>query len=178
MYEEACAIPMIIAGPDVKQGCCETPVDLLDLSCTIANHFDQHIAGDEIHGNAVGKNLNAIADEDYDDQRVVFSEYHAAGSVSGAFMIRQGRWKYIYYAGFEPELFDLKSDPEELNNSAQHAENKSTLKNMHQTLLQICNPDAMSELAHEDQAAMIAHYGGREKALTLGAPAATPPPAT
>lgn len=178
MYEEACAIPLIMAGPDIKQGCCDTPVDLLDLSCTIAEHFDQHIDSDDTHGQAIGKNLKAIANADYDEQRIVFSEYHAAGAVSGAFMIRKGRWKYIYYAGFEPELFDLETDPEELNNIAALPESKGTLELLHQALLTICDPEAMSELAHADQDALIAYHGGREKALTLGAPAATPPPAT
>ena len=178
MYEESCAIPLIMAGPDITQGVCDTPVDLLDLSTTIANHFDQHIAADEKHGSAIGENLNTIAGEDYDEQRIIFSEYHAAGSVSGAFMIRQGRWKYIYYAGFDPELFDLQSDPEELNNIAQQADYQSILNKLHEALITICDPDATSELAHQDQATLIAHHGGREKALTLGAPAATPPPAT
>lgn len=178
MYEEACAIPLIMAGPGVGQGSCDTPVDLLDLSCTIANHFDQNIAADDTHGKAKGKNLNAIMSEEYDSKRVIFSEYHAAGSVSGAFMIRQGRWKYIYYAGFDPELFDLESDPEELSNIANQTQYADTLKALHQELLSICDPDAMDKLAHADQAALIAHHGGREKALTLGAPAATPPPST
>ena len=37
-------------------------------------------------------------------------------------------------------------------------------------------PEATDALAHADQAAMVAAYGGREAALKLGAQAATPPP--
>ena len=40
----------------------------------------------------------------------------------------------------------------------------------------ICDPEATDAQAHADQATMIASYGGREAALKLGAPAATPPP--
>ena len=31
------------------------------------------------------------------------------------FMIRRGRFKYIHYPGFAPELFDLEADPDELH---------------------------------------------------------------
>ena len=43
----------------------------------------------------------------YDPTRTVFSEYHAFASPSAAFMLRNGRYKYNYYVGYEPELFDL-----------------------------------------------------------------------
>ena len=33
-------------------------------------------------------------------------------------MIRKGRYKYINYVGFEAELFDLESDPDEEHNLA------------------------------------------------------------
>lgn len=39
MYEESAAVPLIMAGPNVAQGVCETPVSLLDVSATIADHF-------------------------------------------------------------------------------------------------------------------------------------------
>ena len=37
---------------------------------------------------------------------------------SAAFMLRRGRYKYHYYVGFEPELFDLELDPEETTDLA------------------------------------------------------------
>ena len=33
-------------------------------------------------------------------------------------MIRKGDWKYIYFAGDQPLLFNLKNDPGELRNLA------------------------------------------------------------
>jgi choline-sulfatase len=36
-------------------------------------------------------------------------------------MLRRGRFKYIHYLGFPPELFDLDADPEELSDLAAHS---------------------------------------------------------
>lgn len=174
MYEESCAVPLIMSGPNISVGECDTPVSLLDLSVTIAGHFDQTIATDEAHGAPVGESLLDIADQPYNPDRVVFSEYHAVGAVSGAFMIRKGVWKYNYYVGFEPELFNLEDDPEEMINVA--AAHSDVVAELHAELLQICDPHETDALAHEDQKEMIERYGGREKALKLGAPGATPPP--
>ena len=44
----------------------------------------------------------------------MISEYHATGSLAGAFMLRFGKWKYCHYVGAPPQLFDLDADPEEL----------------------------------------------------------------
>ena len=106
----------------------------------------------------------------------MFSEYHAAGAVSGAFMLRKERWKLIHYVGFEPELFDLNDDPEETCNLAGLPGHKDVLAELMAELRRICDPEATDAQAHADQAALIQGYGGRDAALKLGAPAATPPP--
>lgn len=49
---------------------------------------------------------------------------------------------------------------------------------MEAELEKICDPGAMNDLAFADQDAMIERYGGREIAMNMGAPAATPPPET
>jgi len=181
MYEESSAIPMIVAGKGIEQGCCDTPVSLLDLSVTIAKYFDQAIAPDSAVGEIVGESLLDIAlrekeENQSDENRVVFSEYHAAGAVSGAFMIRKGDWKLIHYEGFQPELFNLANDPEELANLAHLSEYKNILSELTADLYAICDPSEIDALAHSDQSNLIERLGGRERALNLGAPGATPPP--
>jgi len=182
MYEESCAVPLIMAGPEIEPTTCDIPVSLLDLSVTITSHFDTAIAINKQHGHIQGDDLKRIATNTADKtgaaDRLVFSEYHAAGAVSGAFMIRKGQWKYIYYVGFEPELFDLDADPQELTNVATDVAYTSVLAELHDALFEICDPIATDQQAHQDQADLINACGGRDKALSLGASAATPPPET
>ncbi|MFC6637688.1 sulfatase-like hydrolase/transferase [Sulfitobacter sp. JBTF-M27] len=172
MYEESAAVPIIMAGPDVPVGVCDSPVSLLDLSATIAKHFDAEI--DTADGVT---DLAVLIKRPTDKERVVFAEYHAAGAVSGAFMLRKGNWKLIRYVGFPDELFDLENDPEELKNRASDPSCVAILEDLHTELLKICDPEQTDAQAFKDQAALIERHGGRKAALALGAPGATPPPA-
>ena len=171
LYQESVAVPMIAAGPDWKAGRCATPVSLLDLSAEIAAQFQAPL--DTSEGI---RPLSEIAAADPDPERLVFSEYHAAGAVSGAFMLRKGRWKYHHYVGFQPELFDLETDPEELTNLAPDPAHKDQLERMEAALRALVDPEAVNAQAFADQDALITFHGGREAALKLGAPGATPPP--
>ncbi|WP_299141523.1 sulfatase-like hydrolase/transferase [uncultured Tateyamaria sp.] len=167
-YEESVAIPLIMAGPNVARGTCDTAVDLLDVTATLTDHFGAEPVG---HGKPL---RNIIVDPEPD--RPVLSQYHAAGAVSGAFMLRQGRFKLICYMGFEDELFDLVADPEELTNLATDPAYDAVRARLHAQLEAMCDTEAANAQAFAHQAALIAHHGGREAALALGAPGATPPP--
>lgn len=170
LYNESTQIPMIVAGPGVRPGLCRTPVSLIDLSQTLAEVFGGHLDG------APGGNLLDIAARADDAERPVFSEYHAAGAVSGAFMLRKGRWKYHYYVGFAPELFDLEADPEERHDLGRDPAHAGVRAAMQTALRRIVDPEAADAQAFADQDALIDGYGGRAIAATMGAPAATPPP--
>lgn len=174
LYQESVGIPMILAGPDVKAGECDTPVDLLDLYPTILRATG--VADTPDNQQRPGRDLHEIASEPYDAERVVFSEYHAAGSNSAAFMVRKGRWKLHDYVGHRPELFDLHSDPEEINDLAGLPEFANVLQTMEAELRRICDPEAVDALAKADQQALIDRLGGREVAARLGAAGATPAP--
>lgn len=174
LYQESVGVPMIVAGPDVPQGVCATPVDLLDLYPTLLEGVGLE-AGPEMAGRP-GRSLFEIASAAPQPERVVFSEYHAAGSNSAGFMLRKGRWKLHYYVGHRPELFDLESDPEELRDLAAREDCAAVLAAMEAELRRICDPEAVDARAKADQRALIERHGGAAIAATLGAGGATPVP--
>ena len=174
LYQESTAVPMIMTGPDIKPSVCQTPVSLLDLYPTILDGLG--IAPGPEMEDRPGQSLFATADEPDQVERPVFSEYHAVGSNTGAFMLRRGRWKYHYYVGYPPELFDLESDPEETTNLAADPEHAETVLMMEGELRAVCNPETVDRLAKSDQAALIERHGGRKNARLVGAPGATPAP--
>ena len=177
LYQESVAVPMIMTGPGIERGICQTPVDLLDLFPTILDSVGIDPAA-ELEDRP-GQSLLAVSQADDDDvERPVFSEYHAVGSNSGGYMLRKGSWKYHYYVGYPPELFNLDADPEEANDLAADPAYGGRLAKMEAELRKICDPEAVDKLAKEDQGALIAKHGGREKARFVGAPGATPPPGT
>ncbi len=176
MYQESVAIPLIMSGPDVPRGeHCSTPVDLLDLYPTILQGAG--LDSDQ-SANRPGRSLFAAAAGQALPARSMFSEYHAAGSNTACYMLRSGQWKLIYYVRHEPELFNLDDDPEELNNLAALVEHAEVLRQLVGELEAICNPEETDLAAKRDQQALIEHHGGRERARSVGAPAATPPPQT
>jgi choline-sulfatase len=165
LYRESVDIPMIAAGPGFAPGHCDTPVSLLDLSVTILDSLD---LDKSVLPQAIGRSLHEIAGEPYDPARLVFSEYHAVGSNTAAYMVRNGRWKYHHYVRHEPELFDLANDPEETTNLAARADHQAIVVEMERALRAICDPDGIDRQAKIDQSALIARHGGAQAAFELG----------
>ena len=147
---------------------------LLDSYQTILDGVGVQLDGEE--QNLCGRSWLQLANQSDDPDRIVFSEYHASASPSGAFMIRKGAFKYIYYAGYDPELFNLATDPEEIVNLAGNPEYAEILAEYDHHLHAICDPDKTDRQAKDDQNALIEEFGGREKALHIGTPGATPAP--
>lgn len=109
-YEESGGVPLIIAGDGVPVGKVSTTLTtLVDAYPSILDAVD--MSGND--ATRPGRSWFDLARSVDDPDRIAFGEYHAASSPSGSFMIRQGRFKYIYYVGYRPELFDLTADPED-----------------------------------------------------------------
>jgi choline-sulfatase len=176
MYEESAGVPMLFAGPEVPAGfVCREPVSLVDVFPTVvagaglaAHPGDRDLPGvslfDVLRGTAL--------------RRTVFSEYHAAGAATGAFMIRKGRFKYVYYAGLPPQLFDLDSDPQEARDLAREVGYRGLVEDCEKELRRVVDPDAADALAKADQRARIAAFGGREAILQRGSFGYSPTPGT
>ena len=73
-------------------------------------------------------------------------------------------------------MFDLQNDPKEHFDLANDPEHADTVASLKAELRAILDPEAIDKIAFADQADLIEFHGGRDAALALGAPGATPPP--
>ena len=166
-YEEAAAIPMIVAGPGIPAGkTCKTPVMLVDIYPTIVRSVG--IEPDAQDKALPGQSLVEIANAPCDPERVAFGEYHAAASITAMYLVRKGRWKYIHHVGFQPELFDLETDPGETRDLGTDPAHAATVAMMEAELRKIIDPEAVNARAFADQEAKIARNGGVEALIKRG----------
>jgi choline-sulfatase len=161
-YQEAVAIPMIVAGEGVPVNkLSRTPTSLVDAYPTVLDGLGLSAGAD----NVPGQSLFDLANREDDRDRIAFSEYHAAGSPSASYMVRKGRFKYIHYVRFEPELFDLENDPDEGTNLATRPEYAATVKELDAQLRAIVNPEEEDRRANEAQRLLIESKGGPEQVM-------------
>ncbi|MBI3832539.1 MAG: sulfatase-like hydrolase/transferase [Planctomycetes bacterium] len=174
MYEEVARVPLIVSGPDISAGKrVDAPASLLDVYPTVMQCVGQDRP--EMYDGQPGHSLLKLAQGER-PERTVLSEYHGMGSTTGAFMIRHGRYKYVHYAAYRPQLFDLERDPEELNDLAEDPRYARTLTECRECLYRLCDPDSVDARAKRRQAELLALNGGREAVLKRGDLGFTPAP--
>jgi choline-sulfatase len=174
MYEESVGVPLMLKGPGIPAGRrVATPVSLVDAYPTIIEAVGEALTAEE--RSLPGRSLLSLLNGG-DADRTVFSEYHAVGSVTGIFMVRFGRYKYVHYEGYRPQLFDLQADPMETRDLALEGGHEVILAEGERRLRAICDPQRVSEQAFDDQERRIRELGGREAILERGSYPYTPAP--
>ena len=165
MYEESVAVPLIVAGPDIPEGNVkDEPRTLTDLS-----RFILQSAGCDADGFGETDLLG-------DGDAPVISEYHATGSRCGAFMLRAGRWKYIHYEDYAPQLFNLDDDPEELVDLSADPGHAGALQSCRAALAARLDTGRINARALADQQRLIAEHGGVDRIIERGDFGFSPPP--
>ena len=129
-YEPAVRVPLMFRVPGLTRAGtrCRTHVSLasvlptlLDLCGVKEGTFDgPSLAGD-------------LREPEKERATTVFSEY-ALQSPRAKYMIREGRFKYCYYVNDTPELYDLESDPDEMQNLAGTPAGRDTAEKMQERL--------------------------------------------
>jgi choline-sulfatase len=172
LYEESAGIPMLMRAPGtIQRTVVQTPVTLVDIGPTLLDW-----CGVSAPDHWPGRSMLATSAQPDDAQRLAFSEYHAAGAESGAYMVRQGSWKLIYYVGMAPQLFNLESDPDELHDCAADPRRRGELDALITALRTIVDPELQDAVAKADQEALLNRHGGRESVILRGGFGATPAP--
>jgi len=165
-YEASAGIPLIIVDPSLSHqvGVCDALVESIDLLPTFIEALGQPAQQQWLEGQS----LVPFLQKTEPGKEAVFSEldyafYPAAKELqvpvneARATMVRTQRWKLVDYQGFEPQLFDLQEDPDELTDqgqSAEHASLRADLKDLiHQWRSKLRIRTSMSDAQAEQLAA-------------------------
>ncbi len=121
LWEEATRVPFIISAPGLEAGACDQPVSLLDLFPTL-NDVCQLPAIATHDGMSL---LPLLREPKSDWERPAVIEYQLGNSA-----VRSRRFRYIQYHDGGEELYDLKQDPYEWKNLAEHPDYAATKKKL------------------------------------------------
>jgi choline-sulfatase len=168
LYDGAAGIPLLLAGPSVPQRkAVNTPVSLVDVFPTIMQGTGAGFAPED--ADLPGRSLLDLAHEPDNATRTVFAEYHASHSSSGSYLLRRGRYKYAYYVGYPPQLFDLQADPDEAHDLAAAPAYAAVVDEFERELRAMLDPEAVDAAAKADQRRRIDAAGGLAAVLAGGA---------
>lgn len=136
LYDDVVRVPLVVRWPGrVKPGSrCDAFVShSIDLASTFCE-----VAGTGVPETFQGESLVPLLAGQQDNGRTdIFATYH--GNQFGLYsqrMVRGRRWKYIWNATAEDELYDLQSDPAELHNLAAQVDHRAELAGLRKRLVE------------------------------------------
>jgi len=175
LYQRSVSVPMIMAGPGVPAG---------KEVGQIASHVDLYPTFLEAVGTAIKEDERKLpgislwpAIHGQEVPRLGFAEYHALGSKTAAYMLREGRDKLIYHVDMPAQLFDLGADPDETRDLVANGSGFARASELEQRLREMLDPEAVDRRAKADQLGKANEYGGKEGIMKLrGGFVYSPPP--
>jgi len=167
LYEEAAAVPLIVAGDGVPSG-------------HVVEHHASHVDFWPFVFEATGEQMPPPMDHPFPGtslfalargarpERTILSEYHGMGSTTGAFMVRLEQYKYVHYVNYPAQFFDLHEDPEELVDRASDPGMRPAMREARGRLAAMLDPVQVDARAKARQAHLLALNGGREAVIARG----------
>lgn len=132
LMEESARVPLIIKVPGKSPAVCHSLAELIDLYPTISE-----LAGLHPPDHIQGKNLTPLFDNpDMEVRDFAFSVSQRKGNMG--FLVRSSDWAYIQYgekAEGGKELYNMKQDPNQYNNLADHPRYQEVVEELMQKLV-------------------------------------------
>ncbi len=148
-FDGSARVPLTIAGPGIQPRLVTAAVSTLDVNPTLAD-----LAGIDIGEIAPWTDGTSLVPLMKGGMRMapVLMEYAAEGSQAPLVCIREGDWKFVHCELDPPMLFNLKDDPQELNNLAADPANAALVARWMERVHARWNLDAFDASVRESQA--------------------------
>lgn len=130
LFEGANHVPLIIAGPGVKAGARRGLAEQVDIYPTLCD-----LAGLPKPKHLQGRSLKPMLDDpSAKGKQVAISTMIAPHSKQTGHSLRTDAFRYIVWEGGEEQLYDLRTDVDELHNLAKQPTQAERMERMRQRL--------------------------------------------
>jgi choline-sulfatase len=171
MFEHSVRIPMIFSGTGITQGRDADNTSIIDIVPTLIE-----LAGGKVEDMPVklaGRSLKQAVTGDQSGSRVrgggdaaVVSDFSAGGAPGPVRMVKKGSYKLVLTYGYEPLLFNLDEDPDELKSLAKDPAHAKTLAQLQAIALQNYDPSDYDARIRQSQRERIFLRGLSEESET------------
>ena len=122
LFDASARVPLIMSGPGIVKGRkIEAPVSLVDIAPTICE-----LAGIEKRGCFGGESLVPLARGETDRSRGwALASYCGVTSNTMSWMLRKGDYKLIVHEGYPSRLFNVETDPGEIDDVVEREPEKA-----------------------------------------------------
>ena len=140
-YDPSCGVPLIFRVPGMTQpgGVCQANVSLVSLMATLLD-----LCGISVPSGLDGESLTPLLREPARPHATpVFAEF-ALRTKNARYMLRDRDWKYTFWVNDMPELYNMSTDPQEMNNLALDAAHRSKAEAMKAQLFAWHRPEELA----------------------------------
>jgi len=180
-HEVSVRIPLIVVDPrpeaDATRGSvCDALVEGIDLVPTFLEATDSDPVRHRVEGDSLQPFLHGEVPDSW--RSAAFSEidygiYPArkaldvGAGAARAYMLRTDRWKFVYFKGFDPQLFDLEADPDEYVDLGRHPEYASVRRELLELLIDRLT-NRKNRVTMTDEVVLGMHATEKERGIVIG----------
>ena len=145
-HDTVCKVPLIVYDPAASSSRGTTNgqlIEAIDILPTVLDAYGIEAPSHKLEGRSLLPLIRgggaawreyAISEADYSFRSFVREPLLRSVDGCRSYMLRTQRWKYIYYDGLRPQLFDLENDPDELVDLGLEGEHAPLRRDFEETL--------------------------------------------
>ncbi len=181
-FDPSIRVPLIVYDPSPEADATRGSVDehLIEAIDLVPTFFKALGGGDIpfrmegrsirplIHGHDIAWRDTAFCEMDFSQRDQVRRDLNIAPHLCRGFIAITDQWKYVLYEGYPSQLYDLRTDPQELNDLGASVEHVDVITDMHERIFTWLRQRHTRVMANDEDILAIPELSDEANGILIG----------